>query len=123
MLVYVAGPLSADDLTRRRENLNQAINAGCGVMRIGHTPLVPHLSDYLDRYAKYTLCWDIPYEDWMTCCLEQLEHCDALLYLGSSPGADRELARAMELGMPVYRSIEALENHRPDMVCEPETSE
>jgi hypothetical protein len=39
-----------------------------------------------------------------------LELCDAVYRIeGASPGADREVRRAVEVGMPVYYSLEELE--------------
>jgi len=114
MLIYIAGPLSADDPATKEAHLCNAMEAALEVREMGHAPLLPHLSEYLDAHSRMMRYAPIAYEDWLKVCMEQLEHCDALLFLGSSPGADRELARAKELGMPVYRSLEALERHEPE---------
>jgi hypothetical protein len=110
LIVYVAGPYSGRTPFETDGNLEKAINAGLCVALRGHTPLVPHLSHYIDQRAK-EVGVPILYEEWMAHCMALLERCDALLYLGSSPGADRELARAGELGMPTFHSLEALAMH------------
>ena len=38
--------------------------------------------------------------------IEWLVECDALLFLGSSPGADIELKAAQELGLKIYYSTD-----------------
>ena len=62
--------------------------------------MVPHLSHYIDQIQRFD------YETWMRWCLAILRRCDAILYLASSPGADRELACAQEWGLIVFRSLE-----------------
>lgn len=47
----------------------------------------------------------VSYEQWLEQDLAWLERCDALFYLGASPGADREKARAEELGLQVFMEI------------------
>ena len=42
----------------------------------------------------------------MAISLAVTERCDAGLQIGRSPGADREIARLLELGRPVYQSLE-----------------
>src|SRR6185295_18408725 len=83
-------------------NVLNACEAAAKFVQAGLCPLVPHLSHYVDL-----CCTEIvPYEVWMQQTLAWVEVCDALLYLGQSPGADRELARARELGIPIFSSVE-----------------
>jgi hypothetical protein len=71
--------------------------------RVGLLPFVPHLWHHWDKAHP------APYETWIRRCLAMLTRCDAVLRLdGESPGADREVAAALAIGMPVYRSITAL---------------
>jgi hypothetical protein len=50
------------------------------------------------------------YEFWLMQDLEWLAQCNAILRLpGDSPGADREVKRAEELELIVFRSIREIE--------------
>lgn len=101
LMVYVAGPMGTGDLTR---NVRAAILAAEEIRRMGHAPYVPHLSVLWDAIAP------VSYEGWMELDLAWLARCDVLLRLpGASPGADREVAEAERLGIPVVRSVKELE--------------
>jgi len=100
MRVYVAGPYTHPDPV---ENTHKAIGAADALAEVGHIPFVPHL----------TLLWHMvsphPLQFWYDHDMGWLEVCDALLRLpGPSTGADAEVARATELGIPVYHSIDDL---------------
>jgi hypothetical protein len=103
MLVYVSGPFSGDV----KLNVDRAVVAGAEVMRRGHAAFVPHLYYWIERVAA-TRGKVYSWEQWMKIDLDILARCDALLYIRSSRGADIELARARELGMPVFMSIEEI---------------
>lgn len=107
MLIYIAGPLSAPTEEQRLANVYRAIDAGLAVYRKGHIPFIPHLSHWADRRAE-ELGLPMEWEDWMAIDDAWLRECDALLYLGSSPGADIELQRAMDLGLDIYFTLEAI---------------
>lgn len=97
--VYVAGPITKDPLGGTR----QAIRAAAVLMDAGLTPYVPHLD------VLWELVEPRPYEDWMRLGLAWLERCDALLRLpGTSAGADVEVAKAAELGIPVFPDVPKL---------------
>lgn len=103
MRVFVSGPYSAPDPERVLLNVQKAIDAGNRLIDAGLWPHVPHLMHYMhERQAR-------PYEAWLALDMAWLAKCDAVLRLpGDSPGADREVARARELGLPVYASEERL---------------
>lgn len=99
--VYVAGPLSKPDPV---QNTHNAITFGQLLLERGYCPFVPHT----------TLAWHLvcpnDYEVWMEWDFEWLKTCDALLRLhGESPGADREVALANSLGIPVFHQMSELE--------------
>lgn len=103
MRIYIAGPYTGGDPA---ENTNKAIDAGHEAMDLGLDPFVPHLSHF--SHARR----ERGYEDWMKLDLAFLEVCDILWRLpGESPGADREAARAYELGIPVVFSRVGLLEH------------
>lgn len=103
--IYVAGPYTAPTDKGKLENTVRAMDAGLTLYKLGHYPYVPHLSHWLDIRARQTnvaMSW----EDWMEWDEVWLESCDALLYLASSPGADRELAQARARSKVIYRSLD-----------------
>ena len=99
--VYVAGPYSADP----EACTAAAIAVGDQLLNLGYAPFVPHLSHYW-----HTLHNERPYEDWMRLDLAWVEVADVLLRLpGESAGADREVAHARQVGVPVVFSVEELQ--------------
>ena len=104
MRIYVAGPLTQGSLWR---NVEAAQDAGARLMEAGHAPFIPHLFAYM---ALHECALGFSYEDWMTLDFAWLEQCEALLRLpGESPGSEREVARAHELGIPVFYGEEGIE--------------
>jgi len=72
-------------------------------MDLGYCPILPLLTHF--QYIHKPRC----YEDWMQVDEELVSRSDVLLRLpGESPGADREIARAKSLGIPVVYSVEEL---------------
>jgi len=97
--VYIAGPYTHGDVA---VNVRSAVAAGLDIADAGHVPFVPHLFHFAH------LVFPQPYEVWMQLDLSWLACCHAVLRLpGHSPGADREVERAMQLGLPVYHSLAA----------------
>jgi hypothetical protein len=100
ILIYVAGPLSGVNETA---NCEAAMCAGARLLDAGVLAFVPHLTAFWDRTCPRT------YEQWLAYDFGVLRRCDALVRLpGASPGADREVVRARELGIPVLYSVEAV---------------
>ena len=101
--IYVAGPYSQGDMDA---NVNLAIAYGHNILDMGLSPFVPHLAHYMHLIKRRD------YEDWMNWDLTWLEKCDALIRIpGPSPGADREVTRAHELGIPVFGSLTDLKQY------------
>lgn len=97
MKIYIAGPYSKGDVA---QNVRNAIHAGDYVSRFGHIPFIPHLTHFWHMLCPHE------YEFWMEQDDVWLAECDAILRLeGESAGADREVERALELGLSVYTSI------------------
>ena len=98
--IYIAGPYTISD---REINVNRALAAADRLLEMGYVPYVPHLSHYWDRVSPK------PYEVWMNLDFAWLRACDCLLRLpGRSPGGEREVALARDLGLPVYFGLEAV---------------
>lgn len=110
MKIYVAGPytpLTNDIHEAPREaykNVQKAIRAGIEIIKRGHIPFIPHLTHFIhletdeplprDFYYYYDMFW--------------LQLCDALLFLGPSEGANKELNWAAEHGLTIYYSIDEI---------------
>lgn len=98
--VYVAGPYTDGD---NFERVRDALIAANALREIGCAPFIPHL------FAFWHFLMPRPWEAWMELDLAWLERCDALLRLpGPSKGADIEVQKAGELGIPVFTSLHEL---------------
>lgn len=98
-LAFISGPLGAQEFWLR--NTQAACHVADSVWNAGVIPYVPHLSSTwagLTTHGK-----ERSYEEWMEMCFAVLARCDLLVRIeGKSPGADREVAFAEEIGIPVY---------------------
>jgi hypothetical protein len=102
MRVYVAGPYTATFENQVLKNVQAAIDASLKLYQKGHQPFVPHLTHYIDKRAQ-ELGLNIPREDYVQRWDSPwLAVCDAVLYLGESPGAREELQMAQRLGKLVF---------------------
>lgn len=104
LVIYIAGPYSAPDPCI---NTHRAIAyADVLLQRDLCVPVVPHLSHFWHTMHPH------PYGDWIRMDLALLERCDGVIRLaGDSPGADGEVARANELGLPVYSEVFSTPDH------------
>lgn len=107
MKIYIAGPYTAETWQQKELNALEAVNAGFEVFKKGHYPFIPHLFHWADDYAiknGIKMTW----EEWMDWDSEWLYECNAILYLGSSKGADIELNIAKELGLKIFYSVDEI---------------
>lgn len=111
MKVYIAGPYSAQTKRQVQRNVDMAMRAGAQLLRMGHTPFIPHLTHY---FHLFTTAEGTPftYEDYMAWDEPWLIACDALLYLAPSPGADKERQIAFTRGMMVFSDINDIPNNQ-----------
>ena len=103
--VYIAGPYSAATEKERVANVQVAIDAGIEVYRKGHFPFIPHLTHYVDL-RSVQLGAGLEWKDYIEWDLEWLKCCDAILFLGSSRGADIELRAARSFGLLVFGTVD-----------------
>lgn len=97
--IYIAGPYSSDPA----ECTLTAQTIGLVVMDAGHDVFIPHLSHYMNEVCHR------PYEFWMKQDFAWLRKCDALFRIkGESSGADREVALAIELKMPIWHNLQEM---------------
>lgn len=103
IICYVASPYTKGDI---QMNLVKHKLAGNELINLGYLPILPLLYHYQDELFPQ------PYEKWMDICLTLLQRADCLLRLdGDSNGADREVELAKECLMPVFYSINELEEY------------
>lgn len=98
-VIYISGPYTRPDPC---QNTNRAIHFADTLME-GPVcwPLVPHLSHLWHTVAPR------PWTDWIALDLALLERCDGLIRLtGDSDGADMEVRKARELGLPMLLDID-----------------
>ena len=93
-IVYIAGPYT---LGSQAHNVREMVLAADEVRFVGGLPFIPLLSHFWDLLVPHD------YDFWMAMCLEWVERSAAVFrLLGESRGADLEIARARELGIPVF---------------------
>jgi hypothetical protein len=103
--VYVAGPISLGDFIL---NIRRGIDAANDLKRLGFIPFCPFLD------AFWQLVHHMDYEELLDQDFAWIEVCDAVFRMpGESPGADREVAHARKLGIPVYHSMAQLDREMP----------
>ena len=98
--VYISSPYSLGSVEL---NVRKQIDASNELMNNGIAAFVPLLYHYQE------IIHTRDYDDWMNMLICWLPVCDCLLRLpGESKGADVEVAKAIELDIPVFYSIEEL---------------
>lgn len=95
--IYIASPYTKGDVA---VNVRTQIDAWDDLVSMGWAPFAPLYSHFQHIVHPRS------YEDWMRQDLFWIRRCDALVRLpGESSGADREVALARELGIPVYLGL------------------
>lgn len=96
--IYVASPYTKGDVAI---NVRRNIEAADWLAVEGFTPFCPLLTHFWHILIPHE------YEFWCAYDMVWLERCDAIVRLsGESSGADAEVKRALDLGLPVFYSIE-----------------
>lgn len=106
-IVFVAGPYSAPTEEEVKRNIKNAINIGRILFEKGYYPIVPHVlvREYYNPEDKHGI---FGYEPMMHYTQSIISKCDILLFIDHSPGADRELKFAEDLGKPIYFDVNRL---------------
>ena len=114
-VVYIAGPYSGKTAAEITEHVAVADKTAELVLLAGHTPVIPHRinaswQDH-EHFSDFTL------HDWLErLCFPLMQKCDAVLMLAGwerSIGAVIENRHAIELGIPVFYSMEAFTSAFP----------
>jgi len=105
MRVYIASVYSNGDTAL---NIRSVIGVADKLVKLGHIPYIPHLTHF------WHLISPKPYEFWLEYDNSFLEDwAECLLRLNNeSPGADKEVERARQIGIPVYYDIKDLPRAR-----------
>ena len=105
LLIMVAGPYSASSAAGRAANLAAMNRAAAEVLGCGHIPVIG-----VNAALPVLEAARLPYSDpaMMTISLALAGRCDAVLQVGRSLGADREVEAIRARGGRVYRSVEEL---------------
>jgi len=111
MIIYIAGKYHAPTDGERLRNTNHAIDVGIKVYKMGHYPLIPHLTHWIEKRMDYN--GEPPRENnyWYDFDNLIIPKCDALLKIsrdGESKGADAEEKLAKRLGMPIFHSLKEI---------------
>jgi hypothetical protein len=116
MMILIAGPYrsgTGDDPARMAANLARLEAVALPLFRAGHVPLIGEwLALPLLRVAGSTGPGDAAYEEICYPIAHRLiERCDAVLRLpGASKGADEDVRRARERGLPIYTQLHDILN-------------
>jgi uncharacterized protein DUF4406 len=101
--IYIAGPYTKGDVA---VNVRKAFEAANQLADLGFAPFVPHATHF------WHMLFPRPYESWLELDREFIPCCAAVLRLpGASSGADREVAVAQRMNIPVFTSITELDAH------------
>jgi hypothetical protein len=101
--VYIASPYTHSDPAVVEANVARSVAAAAALMRKGHLAHSPLAA----THPIAALAPDVGYEDYMRLDLSLIEHwATALLFLAPSPGANRELQYARELGRTVFYTLD-----------------
>jgi hypothetical protein len=101
--IYIAGPLSAPTCTAYLRNVGVFFRCDRELRARGWAPYNPSADLFVGIMAG-----DFDYDDYFEPNLMWLEAAEAVFLIARSPGADREVARARELGIPVYTGLDTL---------------
>jgi len=105
ILVYVAGPYTAESIWERAENIREAQLVGAHILAEDVYPIVPHEMGALVLDQQ-------PPEYWYRATLALMLRCDAVVLTPRwrvSHGAVLERERALKIGMPVFDCVDRFE--------------
>lgn len=111
--IYVAGAMSADNILEVLQNIHDGIKLGAQCLKRGYAPFVPHL-DILFRIQNGKDL-DIPVTTYYEYTLEWLKVTDYMILCPNyknSVGTLAEIEKAKELNIPIFYSLEELDNYK-----------
>ena len=109
--VYVAGAYSADNVISVLDNIRRGMRAGTKLFLKGYSPFVPWFDFHFQLMLRDNE--NLTVEDYYRYSIDWLEVSDVMLVLKdseNSKGTQAEIKRAIELNIPIFYSMEDLEN-------------
>ncbi|HZY81193.1 MAG TPA: DUF4406 domain-containing protein [Cyclobacteriaceae bacterium] len=112
MMILIAGPYRSgtnEDPILIQKNMDRLESVALPLFRMGHVPMIGEwVALPLLKLAGSKRPGDEPYAEIQYPVAHRLlEKCDAVLRLeGASKGADEDVRRAKELGLPIYYRLE-----------------
>ena len=103
MVIGVAGPYSAPTEEGRKQHLDALNNAAARLLEMGHIPLIG-VNAAVPIIEKANVA--NPYKAIMDISIAVIDRCEALLIIGHSAGADKEMDFVLFKGLPVYHSLD-----------------
>ena len=101
--VYIASPYTKGDVA---VNVRESLLAADQLLELGYAPYPPLYSHFWHFLSPK------PYETWTALDMEWVKRCDCVLRLpGESSGADAEVELAKANNIPVFSSIEILDQY------------
>ena len=105
--IFVSAPYSAANHHDTAANVRAAVNAAEVCWAKGHEAFCPHSHSHAIGCRSTYEDRSISYERWMGFSFGILDNwATALLFLGQSPGADRELERAVSHGHTIFHGAD-----------------
>lgn len=110
--VYVAGAISAEHHFAFLRNVGRGIHYGIKLLLLGYAPFIPHLDFLLVFQASDSETNELVKDGvFYAYSMTWLEASDAVFVCPKSEnshGTQKEIERAIELGIPVFDNIPAL---------------
>jgi len=107
MKIYVAGPYTGDTFNQIEENVRRAMDVGLRIWKKGHFPYIPHLTHWPDILSR-EIGIEMDWADYMRWHAPWVDACDSLFLIAESKGALLEVARAIENGKQIFRSLDEI---------------
>ena len=107
MIIGVAGPYSAPTEEQRQKNLDAMNEAAARVLEKGHIPIIG-----MNAALPIVTIANIKdtYKATMEISLAVINACDAILMIAESPGANKERDLVKAKGLPVYHSLDEIDD-------------
>ncbi|MDR3679464.1 MAG: DUF1937 family protein [Flavipsychrobacter sp.] len=103
MIIGVAGPYSSPTEEGRKKNLDALNATAARLLEKGHIPLIG-VNAAMPVVEKANV--PDPYKAIMDISMAVMDKCEALLIIGHSTGADREMNFILKKGLKVYTTLE-----------------
>jgi len=101
MFIYVSGPYQAASTEGIAANVQDANCIAMAITQKGHIPFIPHT-----MMAGWEGNGFVSRERILDICLKWVDKCDALYFIETSDGAEKERIAARQRGIPIYRNLD-----------------